>query len=33
MKRKQKRVTLLLASLLVGGFLVTGCTNSDYDFN
>lgn len=33
MKRKQKRVTLLLASLLVSGFLVTGCTNSDYDFN
>lgn len=33
MKEKQKRVTLLLASLLVGGFLVTGCTNSDYDFN
>lgn len=33
MKRKQKRVTLFLASLLVGGFLVTGCTNSDYDFN
>lgn len=33
MKRKQKRVTLLLASLLVGGSLVTGCTNSDYDFN
>lgn len=33
MKRKQKRVTLLLALLLVGGFLVTGCTNSDYDFN
>lgn len=33
MKRKQKRVTLLLTSLLVGGFLVTGCTNSDYDFN
>lgn len=33
MKRKQKRVALLLASLLVGGFLVTGCTNSDYDFN
>ena len=27
------KVTLLLASLLVGGFLVTGCTNSDYDFN
>ena len=26
-------MTLLLASLLVGGFLVTGCTNSDYDFN
>ena len=33
MKRKQKRVTLLLASLLAGGFLVTGSTNSDYDFN
>lgn len=33
MKKRQKRVTLLLASLLVGGFLVTGCTNSDYDFD
>ena len=31
--RKQKSVTQFLASLFVGGFLVTGCTNSDYDFN
>lgn len=33
MKKKQKRVTLLLASLLMSGFLVTGCTNNDYDFD
>lgn len=33
MKKKQKRVTLLLATFLVSGFLVTGCTNNDYDFN
>lgn len=33
MKKKQMKVTLLLASLLVGGFLVTGCTNNDYDFD
>lgn len=33
MKKKQMRVKLLLASLLLGGFLVTGCTNNDYDFD
>lgn len=33
MKKKQTQVKLLLASLLVGGFLVTGCTNKDYDFD
>lgn len=32
MKKKQMKEMLLLASLLVGGFLVTGCTNKDYDF-
>lgn len=33
MKKKQMKASLLLASLLTLGFLVTGCTNDDYDFD
>lgn len=32
MKKKQMKASLLLVSLLTAGFLVTGCTNDDYDF-
>lgn len=33
MKKKQMKASLLLVSLLTAGFLVTGCTNDDYDFD
>lgn len=33
MKKKQMKASLLLVSLLMAGFLVTGCTNDDYDFD
>lgn len=33
MKKKQMKASLLLVSLLTLGFLVTGCTNDDYDFD
>lgn len=33
MKKKQMKTSLLLVSLLTAGFLVTGCTNDDYDFD
>ncbi len=33
MRKKQTKATLLFTSLLMSGFLVAGCTNSDYDFN
>ena len=33
MKKKQMKASLLLVSLLTDGFLVTGCTNDDYDFD
>lgn len=33
MKKKQMKVSLLLASLLTLGFSLTGCTNDDYDFD
>ncbi len=33
MKKRNFGTAILLAALTVGGFLVTGCTNSDYDFN
>lgn len=33
MKKKQMKASLLLMSLLTAGFLVTGCTNDDYDFD
>lgn len=33
MKKKQMKANLLLVSLLTAGFLVTGCTNDDYDFD
>ena len=33
MKKKQMKASILLVSLLTAGFLVTGCTNDDYDFD
>lgn len=33
MKKRQIGTAVLLASLTANGFLMTGCTNSDYDFN
>lgn len=33
MKKRVLSVKLLSALLMVGGFLVTGCSNSDYDFD
>ena len=33
MKKKQMKASLLLVSLLTAVFLVTGCTNDDYDFD
>ena len=33
MKKIQMKASLLLVSLLTAGFLVTGCTNDDYDFD
>lgn len=33
MKKKQMKVKLLASLLLVSGFLVTGCSDSDYDFD
>lgn len=33
MKKKQMKASLLFVSLLTAGFLVTGCTNDDYDFD